>query len=371
MTAFKNLLKTKTVAAAVAVLILCGCGSTSEQNRQREESSTYAVDVTESTSASSVNWSARFPSELNAPLKQALSIPAHDDEVTKLVFAPDGGMLVSISYGDYHLKLWDAATGAQLGWQKSPDRPVDAVMSPTGKWFVTADVYGNLRRWPISRDGVGMYENIAEKTGKATKIALSPDGRRLAVTSWDSPMSVWDLARRKKIKVFEGTEKMRSVAFVPGTQILASGNNQKSFILWDLSERSWWERWFSDDKTEFVIPKVSPQSDVASLDVSQDGNLLATGHMDSSITLWDLGRRRQLKNYFVRDASTLQVAFSPHGSLLASANQDGRVYLWDGKSGVKYAELSGHGKGVKTVAFSPTEEKIASGGEDGKILIWE
>jgi WD40 repeat protein len=117
---------------------------------------------------------------------------------------------------------------------------------------------------------------------------------------------------------------------------------------------------------------VDKQSDVTSVAWSPDGEQILTGHMDSSVTLWEASKRKEVLDLYVPDASTYQVAFSPDGTLFASAQQDGTVYLWDAGTGDRLAGLASHQGAVTAIAFSPVEgEILASGGEDGQVVIWQ
>lgn len=317
-----------------------------------------------------LDWVGRLRDSAQGELAKLWEADAHQEEASRLAFSPDGSLLVSLSYADKYLRLWDAENGEQLGWQQSWQRPVDLAMDPHGDFFYTADAKGVVKRWPFSRDGIGMSQELAGNAGGATRVAINTSGSVLAVSAWQAPISLWNLQTLSKLKTLPGTERMRGLSFVPGRPLLAGGTHERSVIIWDLAP-GWWERWFGDARSEWTIPKVDAESDVGSIAVSFDGALLATGHMDSSITIWDLAAARQKKNFFVRDASTYEVQFSPDGKILASAHQNGSVYLWDAVSAEQRAEIAAHRNGVKAVAFHPSSARLATAGADGSIAVWE
>jgi WD40 repeat protein len=87
--------------------------------------------------------------------------------------------------------------------------------------------------------------------------------------------------------------------------------------------------------------------------------------------IFDLKKRRELHNFYVRDAATLDVKFSPDNTLLATAQYDKNIYLWEVKTAKRLGVLKKHTDAVKSLAFSWDGSMLASGGEDRKIIIWK
>jgi WD40 repeat protein len=73
--------------------------------------------------------------------------------------------------------------------------------------------------------------------------------------------------------------------------------------------------------------------------------------MDSTITLWDVGRRTQLATLSGHTGSADAVAFSPDGRMLASGGEN-ELILWDVAARAQFATLPA-GAGGSNMAFSP------------------
>ena len=65
------------------------------------------------------------------------------------------------------------------------------------------------------------------------------------------------------------------------------------------------------------------------------------------------------------------VALSADGQLLATGSVDTTVRLWDTRSGECHAVLEGLTAGVWGVAMSGDGRLVASGGADGTVRLWD
>ena len=66
---------------------------------------------------------------------------------------------------------------------------------------------------------------------------------------------------------------------------------------------------------------------------SPDGETLASGSNDETIRLWDVTTGEQKGTITGYASEVSSVAFSPDGEILASGEHNGAVHLWDGVTG--------------------------------------
>lgn len=64
------------------------------------------------------------------------------------------------------------------------------------------------------------------------------------------------------------------------------------------------------------------------------------------------------------------MAFSPDDRLLATGHSDSMIRVWEVKTGHVRTELVGHERGLCDLAFSPDGRTLLSAAGDGAIRVW-
>ena len=125
------------------------------------------------------------------------------------------------------------------------------------------------------------------------------------------------------------------------------------------------------DNLAAIVADLSRRSRVLLIAVSPDGRSLASGSEDKTIHLWDLTTGKELRRLQGHTAPVWSVAFAPDGRSLASGSDDKTIRLWDLASGKELRRLEGHTGTVYSVAFAPDGRSLASGSEDNTIRLWD
>ncbi|MCI0423787.1 MAG: WD40 repeat domain-containing protein, partial [Acidobacteria bacterium] len=285
----------------------------------------------------------------------------HKEPVFSLAFSPDSALLASGST-DQTVRLWNVATrepaGQPLtghtGWVRS------VVFLPDGKMLLSSSatesgenetLQWDLSSQPPSKKAVGEH--------MAGNLAVSPDGRLLAIGRGQRSISLWDLQTHSLRGNQLQTEGVfvQSLAFSSDSKTLAASDD-KGIGLWDLSG--------SAPKSQEIADNVDFTLAVA---ISPDGKLLAGGGNDTVVHLWDLTTNRQLPRPLVgHKGYVTSLAFHPDGTTLVSGSEDGTLIKWSliPRSPVRHL-LPG---GVGSAAFSPDEHWLVTDGADATILVW-
>ena len=259
----------------------------------------------------------------------------------------------------------NAGSIAQVRWAKPFGSPENLALSPDGKTLAVATAF-NILVYDLGNLEAPLFELEGQKT--LSRVMFSPDGQILASagSSFDGTIWLWDMPMGgvKRAVLEDHTEAIYGIAFSPNGELLASGSRDNSVRVWDVKTGK--ELFFSQEH----------DGEVHSVAFSTDGATLASGGADGKIRLWDVESSQAKK---VLDAHPTQVeclAFSPDGMLLASAGQyDTAIRLWDTQTWQPMIILRGHvesaGYGVFSLAFNDQGTLLASGGGDKSIRLWD
>ena len=110
---------------------------------------------------------------------------------------------------------------------------------------------------------------------------------------------------------------------------------------------------------------------VRSVAYAPDGQTLASGSLDQTVRLWDVAAGQEIATLQGHTDRVTSVAFSPDGQTLASGSLDRTVRLWDVATRQELAILQGHADGITSVSFSLDGQTLASSSWDKTILLWD
>ncbi len=159
----------------------------------------------------------------------------HEKDVTSAVFSPDGKRIVSTSADDT-LRLWNAATGEQIGQPMTghQDEVTSAAFSPDGKRIVSGSVDKTLRVWDAANGKPLERFRIHRHADRVNSVAFSPNGRFIVSASNDKTVRLWDAATGEPIGgPLEGhTQGVTSAAFSPDGTRIASASADATLRIW-------------------------------------------------------------------------------------------------------------------------------------------
>ena len=149
-----------------------------------------------------------------------------------------------------------------------------------------------------------------------------------------------------------------AVDISPDGETIASGSHDGTVKLWNA-------------RTGAPIAALAGHAGtVGAVAFSPNGRTLYTADA-AAVHAWDVSTHEQQRKLVGHTAQVSSVAVSRDGKRLASGGFDGSVRLWDAATGKALLVLT-HGAGVRvfSVAFSPDGARVASAGSDGRIGIW-
>lgn len=295
--------------------------------------------------------------ELTISLK-SVPFEVHDEAVRFVAFSSDDTKLYSA--GDSQLFVSDSSSGAK---EKGFEVSNPSAFSWNGKRIATADEEVRILSLPeLSLQK--KLSNIADiglsSTDAVYSMALSNAGDKLAVSGFEDVMVIFNLAEgtRRAVRLNHGT--VDRAAFSPKGDIVATGNVDGTVSIWDAAKGE-----------ERKVLEAFNKSCVA-LAYSPDGKLLSGASEDGTLKIWNTADWKE-KGSASLPGGCFSVAFSPSSTQVAACYTIGkgksRIELFSdtAKSLAKTGDLS---EWVLSVAFSHDGKTLASGSEDGSLKLW-
>jgi WD40 repeat protein len=299
----------------------------------------------------------------------------HTACVHTVAFLPDRKSLVSAA-ADGAVIVWDTAHGKPLRHAQAPGtRAWCLAVSPDGKTLAVGCHDKSVQLWDAMT-----FKLVGTLTadGSVRGLAFSPDGRRLAVVSGDEPdlrsakpeegqgAGVWDVTTQQRLIRFEGHDgTVKAVAYSPDGKTVATGGADGTTRLWDATT--------GQELRKFE----GPTTVVEAVRFSPDGKLLAAAARGGTTRVWRLAMNDTPMSFGVGQSSHLwALVFSPDGRLLATGTRGpnpvkSAVRVWDVLSGKERARFVGHQETAAGLCFSEDGRILASGGCDGSVLLWD
>jgi WD40 repeat protein len=285
-----------------------------------------------------------------------LSLPAG----AALALSADGKTLASMEFSTAMIRIWDVALGKEVRKMQQPR--------------------GKFQPWGMS------------------ELALSPDGKFLAVRGFDSSLQLWDAANAKELPaaikpadpngrffVDYGMPGQRAtdLVFAPDGRTLAftqpeagGGMNPGPYGMASRSIRLW-----DPVKGKQIMQLEGAYKGMLSLAWSPDGKTLAVRETDKLTVLETAtGKSRfqikKLPSAQIRYTPTGMgpvpaVAFSPDGKTLAATGDMQTPRLWDVMTGKEVGQLKGHQGDIEMLAFAAGGNRLISGSSDTTALLWD
>ncbi len=107
---------------------------------------------------------------------------------------------------------------------------------------------------------------------------------------------------------------------------------------------------------------------VSAVDVSSDGEFIASASWDSTIKLWQ-SNGELLKTLEHHQGSVIDLDFHSNKNQFVSVSNNGTIKQWN-QAGTLVQTIKTDQKGLTSVRYSPKGNFIATGTEDGTITIW-
>jgi WD40 repeat protein len=245
---------------------------------------------------------------------------------------PDGKRLAANSrYGS--ARFWDAATGgeevpayARMTGRCPPTAPrlSDLALSPDGKRLAGAYLGNAVQVWNTEN---GHYVCSCGHASSLHGVAFSRDSRTLYSCGEDGGVRVWDPANgNQQQPIGDKSWFGKALAVSPDGRLLAVGCADNKVRLFDTESGALLRQLAERPNGARAFPAATRPA--RSLTFSPDGRTLAWGGWQS-VQLWEVATGRERLAFAAHRGEVTSVAFLPDGRRLATGSLDTTAAVWD------------------------------------------
>jgi WD40 repeat protein len=286
---------------------------------------------------------------------------AHEDGCDAVAWRPDGAALATAGR-DGKWRLWDAVEGKPLVAHEA-----GAIWAEHVAWSTRPiGDRGHLLAVAAGTQ-VSLWNERGEAVGAPMKfprtvadLAWILGGATLAVAT-SSAVSLRDPVTGAEERSFQARDPILVMAFSPSGKWLMTGNQDASVHVWNC------------DGDAQMHMRGFPAK-VRQLAWHRGSRWLATGG-GPGIAVWDCsgrgpeGRQPLLLEWHTEPVSALQ--YQAEGDWLASGARDGSISVWSPTQRNNQVSRAKISSGITRVAWSPSRRQLAVTGEEGEVQVLE
>ncbi|XP_054466231.1 WD repeat, SAM and U-box domain-containing protein 1 isoform X2 [Anoplopoma fimbria] len=297
----------------------------------------------------------------------------HRDDVNCCAFS---GKLFATCSGDKTLRIYNSQDFSEL-----PFSPLSGhgyvvhccCFSSCGQFLASCSTDATTMVWSTV---TGEIEAVLEHPGRSPVriCALSPDSAHLVSGASDGSLALWDFPSKQLRRTGAVNDTtMIACSFSPCSQVFMTGSTYGDLRLWDLDMNQLHAEKNAHDLGVTCCtfaPSIHSGGQVVQFRLASCGQ-------DSLLKIWAInkfisgGYKMQLLHTLTgQSAPVLSCAYSSDGQLLVSGSVDKTVTVYDANNAVLLYTLNQHERYVTACCFSPTSPLIATGSMDKTVNIW-
>jgi WD40 repeat protein len=195
---------------------------------------------------------------------------------------------------------------------------------------------------------------VRNPAGPVTGLALSRDGRLLAIVHNSSSVRIWDLQFGAEQGRYDSGDRPRSLRISGDGQSVIVGTEGGNLIV------------LAQTGTPIASVRAH-QGPVTALDISRDGTVIATAGSDGMVRLWD--RSGGARGAARAPAALTAVALAPDNQRTVAATAGNQVIAWS--SGLSAPPIQLAAPAPATAVGFGADGRIIALGRDGSVYTWD
>jgi WD40 repeat protein len=336
---------------------------------------------------------------------QARQLHERQRQRQRIVLGLAGGLVVALFLAAYALvQRQDADLRRQEAWMQAgillasqaetevqfgnTDRAVLLALKALEEYPYTPQAEHALGQAVTYNRALALYEG---HTAAVTGAAWSSDGSRIATSSFDNSVHIWEAGTGQLIRQINLPKGITGNIYDMGLAVQWSpddryllilcgdrfflGSQDFDLFLWEVETGQQAAAVEVQNSTRPSTGEVGTAGSMhfttgAGAAFASDGRLATLGG-DNTALVWEpmlTGQPLALKGH---TQAVNAVAWSPDFTRLVTASEDGTVRVWEAANGKELLQLTGHSGAVNQAAWSPDGSLLATAGDDGTLRLWD
>lgn len=304
------------------------------------------------------------------------TLVGHTSAIVDVDWSSGGSRIVTAS-DDGTLRVWDANVHSGLGPLLLAGHDVGVVgvsMDDAGDRLVSVGFDGTAKIWNVGLSGDAEWMNFVTDPGWYSDVIFTPDGANLVGSDLNGRVKIWNSMTGEVVRTLEGhgraiglgldaTASVATIAVSPDGKLIATGGRDALVKVWRASDGLLLQTFHDDGWVEDVK-------------FSSDGKFLATGAQDHTARLINLATGNEAL-VLTHSLAVLTVAFGPGDrTLITAAGGDVKpldptpIRIWDIPGGSLNRDVADSGF-LRQMAVNRARTMIAATFEDGTVRVWE
>jgi len=297
-------------------------------------------------------YDSRSPNPIN-------TFVGHAARISGIWFANNETTLVTTSE-DGSVREWNLATQSSVRTIRFPESaPMSGVISENGDRIALGNMLGTVG---LMNSATGeLLFRVREEPGIIPRIGFTSRDEYVFLLS-----QIHGFQLRSSL---DGRLVRKSAVFSQTVLDFKHFDDGQKQILFTLGENG--ELFRMVDYKNPTLFQLSNPARTSRLGLSPDGNLLAVGHQDGTLTLLDAQSGKEIGIYALNRSVIRSIQFSHDSKHLATASNDETGVIFDTASKTISHRLVGHTSRVYTARFSPDDSKVLTVSFDGTVRTWD
>jgi WD40 repeat protein len=281
----------------------------------------------------------------------------HAGPITYVAF-PDKKSVITASQ-DGTIRLWDLDSGKEIRRYGKADGGARGAADPRQEALQALVAAQRQLRGGYYPQGTG-------------SLALSPDGKTLAVPVNANTVQLYEVSTGKDIRQIKAANGVGVLAFSPDSKVLAGRANDRTVFLWEADSGKEIRQIKGKQAAPqqggriFVIGNVYGSS--AGLVFSPDGKVLAMDEseikdrkLNASVRLVEVETGKDIREIKIEQNGLSGIAFSPDGKILAYGSGTA-IHLCSTDGAKEIRQIEGLEGGIAALVFAPDSKTLATKG---------